>query len=88
VCEGAGAILPLPSEAPRSNGPRAVGAQEEIRLSRPTVSFAKRQREQIKRDKQAEKAAKRQQRKTDKENGVLTDENEFAVLDGPQPLED
>lgn len=57
-------------------------------MSRPTVSFAKRQREQIKKDKQAEKAARRAQRKNDKESGVLTDENEFAVLDGPQPLED
>jgi hypothetical protein len=55
-------------------------------LSRPTASFAKRQREQIKRDKQSEKAAKRAQRKTDKENGVITDEDEFTVLDGPAPL--
>jgi hypothetical protein len=55
-------------------------------LSRPTASFAKRQREQIKRDKQTEKAAKRAQRKTDKENGVITDEDEFTVLDGPAPL--
>ncbi|MBI2215598.1 MAG: hypothetical protein HYU52_18275 [Acidobacteria bacterium] len=57
-------------------------------MSRPTVSFAKRQREQIKKDKQAEKAARRAQRKTDKESGVLSDENEFEVLDGPRPLED
>ncbi|MFA6955382.1 MAG: hypothetical protein WC538_05870 [Thermoanaerobaculia bacterium] len=55
-------------------------------MSRPTASFAKRQREQIKRDKQTEKAAKRAQRKTDKENGVITDEDEFTVLDGPAPL--
>lgn len=57
-------------------------------MSRPTASFAKRQREQIKRDKQSEKAAKRAQRKTDKENGVITDEDEFTVLDGPVPLID
>jgi len=56
-------------------------------LSRPTASFAKRQREQIKRDKQTEKAAKRAQRKTDKENGVITEEeDEFTVLDGPAPI--
>ena len=56
-------------------------------MSRPTVSFAKRQREQVKRDKQAEKAAKRAQRKVEKETGVLPEE-EFAVLDGPPPPED
>lgn len=55
-------------------------------MSRPTASFAKRQREQIKRDKQSEKAAKRAQRKTDKENGVITEEDEFTVLDGPAPV--
>ena len=55
-------------------------------MSRPTASFAKRQREQIKRDKQTEKAAKRAQRKTDKENGVITEEDEFTVLDGPAPV--
>jgi hypothetical protein len=58
----------------------------ETRLSRPTASFAKRQREQIKRDKQSEKAAKRAQRKNDKENGVITEEDEFTVLDGPAPV--
>ena len=38
-------------------------------MSRPTVSFSKRQREQVKREKQAEKAAKRAQRKIEKTNG-------------------
>ncbi len=38
-------------------------------MSRPTVSFSKRQREQTKREKQAEKAAKRAQRKIEKTNG-------------------
>lgn len=56
-------------------------------MSRPTNSFAKRQREQIKRDKQAEKAAKRAQRKVDRENGILPEEEQFEVLDGPRPVE-
>ena len=57
-------------------------------MSRPTVSFAKRQREQVKKDKQAEKVAKRAQRKLDKENGILTADEEFEVLDAPRPVED
>ncbi|MGK2859469.1 MAG: hypothetical protein ACSLFQ_19890 [Thermoanaerobaculia bacterium] len=48
-------------------------------MSRPTVSFTKRQREQGKREKQAEKAAKRAQRKVEKANGP-GDEIEFEVL--------
>ena len=43
-------------------------------MSRPTVSFSKRQREQSKREKKAEKAAKRAQRKITKEAGGTDDE--------------
>ena len=42
-------------------------------MGRPQVSFAKRQREQAKRDRKLEKAEKRAQRKTDKPS----DESEF-----------
>ena len=52
---------------------------EDSRLSRPTVSFTKRQREQGKREKQAEKAAKRAQRKVEKANGP-GDEESFEVM--------
>lgn len=48
-------------------------------MSRPTVSFTKRQREQGKREKQAEKAAKRAQRKVEKANGP-GDEETFEVM--------
>ncbi len=53
-------------------------------MGRPQVSAVKRQREQIKRERQQVKAAKRAQRKTDKENGIEVDEfasNEDALPD-------
>ena len=56
-------------------------------MSRPTASFAKRQREQIKRDKQAEKAAKRAQRKVEKDSGVISDSDETLIEESEETTE-
>lgn len=49
-------------------------------MGRPQVSFVKRQREQAKREKQQIKAAKRAQRKTDKDSGDVLPEDEFTEV--------
>ncbi len=44
-------------------------------MGRPQVSVVKRQREQARKEKQAEKAAKRAQRKNDKAQGIEREED-------------
>ena len=58
-------------------------------MSRPTVSFTKRQREQSKREKQAEKAAKRAQRKVEKTSGPGEEQIEGIAenIDAEQPAQ-
>ncbi|MEA2491242.1 MAG: hypothetical protein QOH21_3034 [Acidobacteriota bacterium] len=51
--------------------------------ARPSVT--KRQREQVKRDRQARKAEKRAERKN---NPNQTEEETFEPLDGPMPFDD
>lgn len=49
-------------------------------MGRPQVSFVKRQREQAKREKQQIKAAKRAQRKNEKDSGENIVEDEFTEV--------
>lgn len=49
-------------------------------------SFAKRQKEQSRQEKQREKAAKRNQRKIDKQNGVTTSTDEPALDADGNPI--
>lgn len=49
-------------------------------------SFAKRQKEQSRQEKQREKAAKRNQRKIDKQNGVTTSTDEQAYDADGNPI--
>ncbi len=55
---------------------------------RSSTTFKKRQKELARQDKQREKAAKREQRKVEKETRGPGEEEELHVLSGPVPYED
>ncbi|MSV29494.1 MAG: hypothetical protein EXQ52_12250 [Bryobacterales bacterium] len=55
---------------------------------RSSTTFKKRQKELARQDKQREKAAKREQRKVEKETRGPGEEEELQVLSGPVPYED
>jgi hypothetical protein len=51
-------------------------------------TFGKRQKEQKRQEKRQEKLARRDQRKQDKENGIVAPEDDLQLLDGPPKLDD
>jgi hypothetical protein len=64
-------------------------ALEEHNLAgRSGSTFGKRQKEQKRQEKRLEKAAKRDQRKQDKANGIVTPEDELEPLMPPDESDD
>jgi hypothetical protein len=65
-----------------------VNEKEYDLAGRSGSTFGKRQKEQKRQEKRQEKLARRDQRKQDKENGVVTPEDDLQLLDAPVPVDD